>query len=428
MGHLRLRVVIVHNRDFDLSPSPGSSPALTPETDALDPELVSKADVMNAAREVSAALAARGHQSILLPIGGAKNGSPAEAALEALAELRRLAPDLVFNLCESLGGDNRHEAVLPALLDLAGLPYTGSGPLALGLALRKDATKRLLVAHGVPTPEAMALDSDDVSPVLDHPRLPFPLIVKPAREDASVGITRDSVVQGPSALAARVAEVRARYRQPVLVERYIEGRELYVSLLGNGATLAALPMHEIDFSALPADRPRIVTYDGKWVPGCDEYLGTTPVRAALAPEARARCEQAARAAFFALELRDYARCDLRLAEDGTPYVIDVNPNCDLSASAGVARAASYGGLDYPELIERICLAALARTQLVKEPHVHRDRLAAVSPVDASPCGASAHPAPSAKRSRSADGAGLAGRAVHDGGGGGRARARRRRAR
>lgn len=414
MGSVRLRVVIVHNRDFD--------PAA--EASRNDPELASKADVENAARDVSQALVSRGHQVETLAVDALAGAASVEAALSAVRELGRRAPDLVFNLCESLGGDNRHEAVLPALLDLAGIPYTGSGPLALSLALRKDAAKRLLLASGAPTPAAVTLDGDDVSSVT----LPFPLIVKPAREDASVGISRDSVVHDRAGLALRVAEVRARHQQPVLVERYIEGRELYVSLVAGEGGLEALPLHEIDFSALPADRPRIVTYDGKWDPASPEYLGTTPVRAVLDPETRARCEAAARAAFTALELRDYARCDLRLAGDGTPYVIDVNPNCDLSAQAGVARAASYGGIAYPELIERICTAALARAHAAKEPHVDGNCIQALAFRAGAADRAAADPPAQEGRSRRADGAGVAGRTVHVGGGGGRARADRRRAR
>jgi D-alanine-D-alanine ligase len=256
--------------------------------------------------------------------------------------------------------------------------------------------------------------------------LPFPLIVKPAREDASVGITRTSVVHDRRQLAAQVARVRARFRQPVLVERYIEGRELYVSLLGDDA----LPMHEIDFSTLPADRPRIVTYLGKWAPKSIECRGTRPIKCeGLDDRSRERCVAAARAAFAALGLRDYARVDLRLAADGTPYVIDVNPNCDLSDGAGVSRAASYGGLSYPELIWRVCKAALARTIRESDSHVDRKRHAAKrlpgTGAHTKPAALAAAPA---KRSRRARGADRRGRAVLQGRGLGGAGARRRRPR
>jgi D-alanine-D-alanine ligase len=398
MGHLfRVRVVIVHNQDFD------------PRDRENDPSFASRADVENAARDVQRALVSRGHEVSTLAVG-----STAAELTAAVAELERRQPDLVFNLCESLAGDARHEALLPALLDLARLAYTGSGPTSLALALRKDLTKRVLAAAGVPTPEAMRLDAAE---------LPFPLIVKPAREDASVGISRHSVVYDRAQLLARVEQVRIEHQQPALVERYIEGRELYVSMIG--ATPDVLPMHEIDFAEMPDDRPRIVSYEAKWDPESPEYAGTRSVRARpLAKTVRLRCEAVARAAFHALELRDYARVDLRLADDGVPYVIDVNPNCDLSDGAGVSRAASFGGLSYAELIERICTAALAR-----QPSNGSVKHAAPATDDSGAqlvAVASGHPAPRAGRSSGAGPAGVDGRAVHDGGDLRRARAGRRR--
>jgi D-alanine-D-alanine ligase len=316
-------------------------------------------------------------------------------------------------------------AVLPALFGLAGVRYTGSGPLALGTALRKDRTKAILRAHGVPTPAGFVVDAE--SGALPDALPPFPLIVKPAREDASTGIWLRSVVHDAAALRARADEVRARYRQPVLVEQFVAGRELYVSLLGNGGELAALPMHEVDFSAMPAGAPHIVTYDGKWAPASDEYQGTRSVRAVVSDEVRDRCAAAARAAFVALELRDYARVDLRLAADGMPYVIDVNPNCDLSDGAGVSRAASFAGLQYPDLIERVVSAARARYE--REPlHVVREPGFPREPADAAASGRAADPAAAGARPAAAAPAVDQGRAVHARGGLRRARAHRRRAR
>lgn len=404
MGHSRrLCILVLHNRDFAASD---------------DPEFTSRADVENAARDVARALAARGHQVETLAV-------PADPvdAVGLVADIVARAPDLVFNLCESLGGDARHEAVLPSLFELAGVRYTGSGPLALATALRKDRTKALLRALGVPTPRAVV--SVDGTPPGEPP--PFPCIVKPAREDASTGIWLRSVVKSERQLAERVAEVHARYRQPVLVEEFVDGRELYVSLVGNGASLTALPMHEVDFSAMPAGAPRIVTYDGKWDPSSPEYKGTRSVRAVVSDDLAARCTAAARAAFVALELSDYARVDLRLAADGTPYVIDVNPNCDLSDGAGVCRAASFGGIAYPDLIERVVAAAMARHEKASQ-HVVRDHAATKrSAARAAARAAADSPAP-APRSRGAASAPDEGRAVHARGNLGRARAHRRRAR
>jgi D-alanine-D-alanine ligase len=205
MGHSRrLCIVVLHNRDFAA---------------ADDPEFASRADVENAARDVTRALAARHYDAEMLAVPPDALAAPA-----LVADIVRRAPSLVFNLCESLGGDARHEAVLPALFELAGVRYTGSGPLALGTALRKDRTKAILRAAGVPTPAA-AVSTDGRVP-RDLP--PYPLIVKPAREDASTGIWLRSVVANAAELRARVAEVWTRYRQPILIEQYVAGRELYV--------------------------------------------------------------------------------------------------------------------------------------------------------------------------------------------------------
>jgi D-alanine-D-alanine ligase len=244
------------------------------------------------------------------------------------------------------------------LLERAGLAYTGSSPLTLGLAVHKHKAKDVLRGAGVPTPEAAVLTAPDVSPVT----LPFPLIVKPVREDASVGITADSVVHDRAALERQVTFVLARYRQPALVERYIEGREIYVSMLGRAdGGVQILPLYEIDFSEMPPGCPRIVSFDGKWVESSPEFRGTKPVPCeGLSPATLSRIAEVAETAFAAMELRDYARLDVRLAADGIPYVIDVNPNCDLSEGAGFARAARAAGLGYDDVVRRIVDLALQR--------------------------------------------------------------------
>jgi D-alanine-D-alanine ligase len=243
------------------------------------------------------------------------------------------------------------------LLEKEGVAFTGSGSFALSLALHKHKAKEILRARNVPTPGAALVTDPDQ--VVD---LPFPLIVKPSREDASVGIYSESVVSTRAALRTRVAHVIAQYRQPALVEQYIEGREIYVSLLGRpDQPPEILPLYEIDFSDLPPDRPRIVSFEGKWVESSVEYAGTKPVRCELGEQAWQRVAAAARGAFEALELRDYGRVDIRLAADGTPYVIDVNPNCDLSHEAGgFSKAARAGTLTYDDVVLRILELALRR--------------------------------------------------------------------
>ncbi len=278
----------------------------------------------------------------------------------ALGELRALKPAAVFNLCESIQGDNRFESLLPLLLELEGIPYTGSEPFALSLALRKEKVKEILGARGVPVPQGSLVSAESDLPSL---ALRFPVIIKPAREDASVGITRASVVTDRAALDAGVLHILDQYRQPALVEEYIEGREIYVSLLGRvDGELQVFPFFEIDFSAMPADRPKIVSFEGKWVEDSVEYKGTRPVRCeGLSSDLRDKVAQTALDAFRSIGLRDYGRMDIRLSADGTPYVIDVNPNCDLSDLAGgFSRAAKAGGLSYKDVILRLMSLSLSR--------------------------------------------------------------------
>ncbi|HMC93379.1 MAG TPA: D-alanine--D-alanine ligase [Polyangia bacterium] len=330
------RVLVVYNRDFESAED--------------DPENCARADIRGTAEDVVRALGGGGYRVSALGV--------TDDLLGAVAKIVAEAPDVVFNLCESIDGVSSLEPLLPLLLERAGLAYTGSSPLTLGLSLHKHKAKAVLRGAGVPTPEAAVLTTPDVSEVA----LPFPLIVKPAREDASVGISSDSVVHDRAALERQVTFVLARYRQPALVERYIEGREIYVSMLDRpGEEIEIFPLHEIDFSEMPAGRPRIVSFEGKWVESSPEFSGTKPVPCAgLDAATLARIAQVARTAFAAMELRDYARLDVRLSADGTPYVIDVNPNCDLSARAGFARAAQAAGLDYAEVVRRIVALALPR--------------------------------------------------------------------
>ncbi|HWN71436.1 MAG TPA: hypothetical protein VNM90_27545, partial [Haliangium sp.] len=183
---------------------------------------------------------------------------------------------------------------------------------------------------------------------------------KLVHEDASVGIDARNCVADARALEARARELLEQYRQPVLIERYVEGREVNATVLGNAPGLEVLPLHEIDFGAMPPDRPRIVSYAAKWDERHEEYAGTRPVPMQAEPALRAALEDVARQAFTALGVRDFGRVDMRVDAHGQPWVIDVNPNCDLSPDAGVARAAEHAGLAYAGLIGRICQTAWSR--------------------------------------------------------------------
>ena len=262
----------------------------------------------------------------------------------------------VFNMCESLGSDARLETAVPTVLELMGIPYTGSPPEALSRrALQRSREAATHSGRGA-NPRAACSSKDGDEPC----DLPFPLIVKPAQEDGSAGIWGKSVVHDETSLRERVAELINMFKAPCLVEQYIEGREFNVALLGYPQA-RILPLQEIDFSNLPTEEPHIVSYDAKWRTGSVEDLGTQPVMHPELPTAiAARLRRAATEACRAVGVRDYGRVDIRLSNTGIPYVIDVNPNCDLSADAGYARAAHSVGIDYPALTRLLVRYALRR--------------------------------------------------------------------
>lgn len=275
--------------------------------------------------------------------------------------VRAAAPDLVFNLAESFGGKSALESNVAALLNLMGCRYTGSSPAGLLLAGDKSLAKQVLRFHGIQTPEFATLYRGTVDWAGD---LSFPVIVKPPQEDASLGITSASVVYELRELFARIDALQTEYQQPVLVEQFIEGRELYVGVLGN-VNATALPAIELDFSSFPADKPRIASWEAKWgdhgTGTGAEFAGTRSIFPdALDGDLEARMQQIAIDAFHALRLRDYARIDLRVSPKGEIYVIEVNPNCYLERESEFARAAERSGLAYDALLARLIDLATAR--------------------------------------------------------------------
>jgi len=280
---------------------------------------------------------------------------PGEAR-ELAAMLSALEADLVFNMVEELAGDARGDAAFAAMLELWGIPYTGAGPRALTLCLEKPVARAVLAARGVRVPRGAVLENGTES----LGGLRFPVIVKPSREDASHGIELASVVAAEREARERARLVIERYGQPALVEEYVDGREVNAALVARGGEVDVLPLGEIDFSGFPAGAPRIVTYAGKWVEDSPDWRATLSVAARLGPVEEARVRETALAAWTALGLADYARVDLRLDASGEPFVIDVNPNPDLSPGAGFALAAERRGWSHAQLILHIAEAALER--------------------------------------------------------------------
>ena len=329
---------------------------------------------------LSGAIAGLGHDVALI-----------EADEDAYERLRAAGVDLVFNIAEGVKGEDR-EAQIPAMLEMLGIPYTGSGPLTLALCLDKARTKEILSFHGVPTPAYQVWKSaaETLSAALD-----FPLIVKLLHEGSSMGLSYASVVESEPALRQRVRYLRETYDQPALVERFIEGREFTVPVTGN-APAQALPAIEVVFRG-----PRPITLfqpddavirmlaraQGKRIVACEPYelskdrrfallqtdAGTeleVPVTlsrsicpASMSPSLAEAVRVTALQAYRALGCRDWCRIDMRVGADQAPQVLELNPIAGIDASYWFPRSAMAAGMTYGELIGAIIDAARQRYRI-----------------------------------------------------------------
>lgn len=274
--------------------------------------------------------------------------------------LKEEQPDLIFNLVECIENEAILEMHVAGLYELFKIPYTGAGPLALGTALNKPRVKEILMANGIRTPQHHVLKVSDK--IVLKEGMDFPLMVKPSHEDASVGISDKSVVYTLNELRKQVRCIWAEFEQPALVEQFIDGRELNVAIIGNKRPVA-LPISEIEFSGLNPGMHNIVSYAAKWLNGTVEYEGTKGVcPASLEPSMERQLKETALKCYQLIGCRDYARVDFRLSQDGVPYVLEVNPNPDISDDAGFARSARAYGFTFPQIIGKIVESALERAQ------------------------------------------------------------------
>ncbi len=317
-------------------------------TSADKSPIVRTLDKKEVEEEVADALVKLGHA----PSMHLLDGSP-----KSLLALAKVDCDLVFNLTESFGDDDTADFKIAGYLDLIGKRYTGSGTHGLMLAQDKAIAKKIFAFHGVRTP----VFAKSFRGRLDFSHdLQFPVIVKPAREDGSIGIEFSAVVSSIRELMERMDWLHAHFDSPVLIEEYVEGREMYVGVLGNDKP-EALPVVELDLSKLPEGTPRIAAAEVKWGKGTAAYRDTkSAVAIDLPEETMLLLQQTAVAAYKALELRDYGRVDMRLQADGGVQVIEVNPNPWLSSRAELAMAARKAGRTYAQLVGEIVELAMAR--------------------------------------------------------------------
>jgi D-alanine-D-alanine ligase len=305
---------------------------------ARSPDLL----ILDTLRAIERALVAEGNQVVRLPV--LMDGRWIE-------RLRRGRFDLAFNMCEGIDGVAVYEPSVIGVLELFGIPYTGSSSHTTSMCLRKHVVNAVLERAGLPIPRFTTVRRGGTLSSVG-----FPAICKPAAEDASVGVEQRSVVRTTRALTARVDAMLERWDE-VLVQRYVDGREINVGVLGD----TVLPIAEIDFGRMPRGKWRIVTYQSKWLTGSEEDVGAAPrCPADLPTKLAAEVRRVALSAWRLVGGHGYGRVDMRIDGAGQPWILEVNANPDIAPDAGLARMAGVAGIEYPALVRTVCELALER--------------------------------------------------------------------
>ncbi len=266
-------------------------------------------------------------------------------------------PDVIFNFVELFRDEPSYEMNIVGLFELLGVPYTGAPSMALANCQSKIFVKRMLKSKGINTPNFFIVKEQKKRYI--H-KLNYPLMVKPALEDASVGIENESIVTNCKDLKERIEYILKYFYQPALIEEFVEGRELNVAVLGDKRP-RALPISEIDFSKMPDNLYNIVSYQAKWDPHHESYHKTIPKCPAKLPQKiEKEAKRTALSAFRIMGCRDYARVDMRLSKDKRLFVLEVNPNPDLTEGAGFMRSADAAGYSYAQTLKKIAMFAWER--------------------------------------------------------------------
>jgi D-alanine-D-alanine ligase len=277
----------------------------------------------------------------------------------AFEQIKIEKPDVVFNLSDDgFRGNYSLEPHVAMMLDILNVPYTGNGYFTIALCQNKARAKDILTYNGVLTPKFQVFTSAERKL---NPELKFPMIVKPIREDGSVGIRERSVVNNEEQLKEEVDHIINLHKQEALVEEFIDGREFNVALIGNRRP-TVLPVAEIDFTEMPNHLPKIVSYRAKWVKQSIAYKKTPVICPANIDEKTTKLiEDTARKCYKIFGCTGYIRIDFRYdIKDGKLYVLEINPNPDISDDAGMARAAGVAGISYGDLLQKIISFAMER--------------------------------------------------------------------
>lgn len=327
------------------------------DIDKVNAEIdMSEYGVLDEMKSVQRALKESEHITKIVPV--------ALDIYKLIDELRGDRPDIIFNLCESVDGDPTQEMNIASLFEIMKIPYTGSRALTLGLALNKSRVKEILHYYNIPTASHYLCANSNLYKENGYSKVKdkYPLIVKPSREDASIGIENKSIVYNDTELKTRIEYILDVHKQPALVEEFIDGREINVSVVGNYRTgdddLIVFPISEIDFTGMPEDYPKIVSYNSKWMYKTVEFTCTKAVCPAknISPELEKTIQQTAKKVYRIVGASDYARVDFRV-KDNVPYVLELNPNPDIASDVdedtGFTRSGKAYGWTYETLIQNI---------------------------------------------------------------------------
>ncbi len=303
-----------------------------------EPNWESSADIMAQVEAIADALTELGHQQVQIPF---------TRDLARFAYLLKEAEvSAAFNLCESVDDDPLLIGHPAAVLELLGLPFTGSSSQALTVSTDKVLAKRVMQATEIPTPGYFIFEGGEITGL---PDLTYPLLMKPRWQDASIGIDQESIIRAPNDLQKNLTAWHDRFGS-LVVEEYLEGREFNISLMGYPEP-RIMPLAEIDFSTFPTELYRIVGYRAKWDESSIEYRTTPRAFPNDLPATLIReMSRIARQCFQVFGLRDYARVDLRLDGHGRVNVLEINANPCLSPDAGFAAAVAQSGLNYTEMV------------------------------------------------------------------------------
>lgn len=274
-------------------------------------------------------------------------------------EINRGRPDAVFNLAEAYLGQYRYEMNIPSLLELLGVPYTGCGPIGLMICNNKAITKKILVYHNIMVPRFCVFKIGET--VKFPPIFNPPFFIKPLQEEASVGISQNSYAKTYEQCISRIQFLHEHLKKDALVEEYIEGRELYVGIIGNKKDIKAFPIWELKFTNMPDNELKIATFNVKWNANYRKKYGIKSEHAdKFHEETEEKIYETCKKAYMVLNLDGYARFDLRLTPNDEIYIIEANANPQLAKGEEFAASAEKDGLSYDNLIEKIILLALRR--------------------------------------------------------------------